>query len=56
MVPKVKTCLDALKGGVSKAHIINGNLRGSLLCEVLTDGGVGTEIVMRKASHVRRSA
>jgi len=54
MVPKVKVCIDALKAGVSKAHIINGNAKGSLLCEVLTDGGVGTEIVMHKPDRVHR--
>ncbi len=56
MVPKVKVCLDALKAGVGKTHIINGSREGSLLCEVLTDTGVGTEIVMRKASRARRRA
>ncbi len=54
MVPKVKVCIDALKAGVNKAHIINGNAKGSLLCEVLTDGGVGTEIVMHKPTRVHR--
>lgn len=56
MVPKVKVCIDALKAGVNKAHIINGNEKGSLLCEVLTEGGIGTEIVMRKTFHARRTA
>jgi len=56
MIPKVKTCIDALRAGVGKAHIINGNKTGALLSEVLTDGGIGTEIVMAKKSRVRRSA
>lgn len=56
MIPKVKTCIDALNAGVGKAHIINGNKSGALLSEVLTDGGIGTEIVMTKKSLVRRSA
>lgn len=45
MIPKVSVCLSALDAGVRKAHIINGSTAGSLLCEVLSDSGVGTEIV-----------
>ncbi|MBF0274870.1 MAG: acetylglutamate kinase [Nitrospinae bacterium] len=44
MVPKVKTCLDALEGGVHKAHIINGSGK-TFVNEVLTDKGVGTQII-----------
>ncbi|MDD5085312.1 MAG: acetylglutamate kinase [Candidatus Omnitrophica bacterium] len=46
MIPKVKACLEALKGGVSKAHIVNGRLKHSLLLEIFTDCGIGTEIVL----------
>jgi acetylglutamate kinase len=46
MIPKVEACLDALKGGVGKTHIIDGRLRHSLLLEIFTDKGVGTEIVL----------
>jgi acetylglutamate kinase len=56
MIPKVNVCLDALRCGVHKTHIISGKREGSLLCEVLTDSGVGTEIVMRKRARLRRSA
>ncbi len=45
MEPKVLTGLNALAGGVSKVHIINGSLPHSLLKELLTDKGVGTEIL-----------
>ena len=45
MKPKVHACLDALDGGVSKAHIIDGRLDHSLLLEIYTDKGVGTEIL-----------
>lgn len=45
MEPKVLTGLEALAGGVSKVHIINGSLPHSLLKELLTDKGVGTEIL-----------
>lgn len=46
MIPKVEACLDALKAGVGKTHIIDGRLRHSLLLEIFTDKGVGTEIVL----------
>lgn len=45
MLPKVRGGLDALRSGVGKAHIIDGRMPHSLLLEVLTDRGVGTEIV-----------
>jgi len=44
MIPKVQTCLEALKGGVRKCHIISGRVPHSLLLEIYTDRGVGTEI------------
>jgi acetylglutamate kinase len=46
MIPKVEACFDALKAGVKKTHIIDGRLRHSLLLEIYTDRGVGTEIVI----------
>jgi len=45
MIPKVQCMLDALKGGVKKAHVISGRVPHSLLLEIYTDHGVGTEIV-----------
>ncbi len=45
MLPKVEACRAALKGGVRKAHIINGTVLHALLLEVFTNRGVGTEIV-----------
>ena len=44
MIPKVTACVRALRGGVDRAHILNGMLPHSLLLEVYTDGGVGTMI------------
>jgi acetylglutamate kinase len=44
MIPKVEACLDSLRAGVKKTHIIDGRLRHSLLLEIYTDRGVGTEI------------
>ena len=45
MLPKVNACLRALEGGVKKAHIIDGRIEHSLLLEIYTDRGVGTQIV-----------
>jgi acetylglutamate kinase len=45
MLPKVEACLRALDGGVQKAHIINGKVPHSLLLEILTEKGIGTEIL-----------
>ncbi len=46
MFPKVKCCLKALKGGVQKAHIVDGRLKHTILLEMFTDQGIGTEIVL----------
>ena len=45
MIPKVESCLETLDRGVRKIHIIDGRLRHSLLLEVYTSKGVGTEIL-----------
>ncbi|MBM4134483.1 MAG: acetylglutamate kinase [Nitrospira sp.] len=45
MLPKVQSCLDALDGGVQKAHIIDGRMPHAILLEIFTDRGIGTEIV-----------
>ena len=45
MIPKIQACLETLDRGVRKVHIIDGRLRHSLLWEVYTSKGVGTEIV-----------
>ena len=49
MLPKVAACLEALEGGVRKAHIIDGRMPHSLLLEIFTNAGVGTQIVKRSA-------
>ncbi len=46
MFPKVKCCLKALRGGVRKAHIVDGRLKHAVLLEMFTDSGIGTEIVL----------
>jgi acetylglutamate kinase len=45
MFPKVEACLAALDAGVKKAHIIDGRIEHSLLLEIYTDKGIGTQIV-----------
>jgi acetylglutamate kinase len=45
MIPKVEACLEAMQASVAKTHIIDGRQRHSLLLEIFTDKGVGTEIV-----------
>jgi len=49
MIPKVECCLEALKNGVKKTHIVDGRLRHAVLLEIFTREGVGTEVVR----HVR---
>jgi acetylglutamate kinase len=46
MLPKVEACFTALAGGVSKTHIIDGRISHSLLLEIFSDKGIGTEIVL----------
>ena len=46
MLPKVEASLTAVGAGVSKAHIIDGRISHSLLLEVYTEQGIGTEIVL----------
>ena len=46
MVPKVDACLDAIDGGVKKAHIIDGRIEHAMLLELFTAEGVGTEITL----------
>jgi acetylglutamate kinase len=45
MIPKVEACIEAIKGGVGKAHIVSGYQPHALLLEIFTTGGVGTEII-----------
>ncbi len=45
MIPKVQACVETLNKGVGKVHIIDGRIRHSLLLEVYTSKGVGTEII-----------
>ncbi len=44
MIPKIQCCVDAVKKGVRRAHILDGRIEHSVLIELLTDAGVGTMI------------
>lgn len=44
MIPKMRACLDAVRGGVSKAAIIDGREPHSVLLEIFTESGIGTEV------------
>jgi acetylglutamate kinase len=44
MIPKVQCCLDAVSGGVERAHIVDGRILHAILLEIFTDVGVGTLI------------
>lgn len=45
MLPKIRSAFDALEAGVRKVHIIDGRVKHSLLLEIFTDEGVGTEVI-----------
>jgi acetylglutamate kinase len=51
MIPKVEAALASLEAGVRKVHIIDGRLRHSLLLEMYTDVGIGTEIFLEEAER-----
>ncbi len=46
MIPKINACITALRGKVQKAHIVDGRIKHSLLLEIFTDRGIGTEIIL----------
>lgn len=48
MIPKVRSAFEALHAGVNKVHMIDGRIKHSLLLEIFTDTGVGTELVHSK--------
>jgi acetylglutamate kinase len=45
MLPKINSCVHALEAGINKVHMIDGRVRHTLLLEIFTDEGVGTQIV-----------
>jgi acetylglutamate kinase len=51
MLPKIEACLMALEGGVKKAHMIDGRIAHSLLLEIYTEKGIGTEIIRNPSAR-----
>jgi len=51
MLPKIYSCLAALEAGVRKVHMIDGRMQHSLLLEMFTDKGVGSEILGESLNH-----
>jgi acetylglutamate kinase len=49
MIPKVECCIDALRDGVAKTHILDGRVRHAVLLEIFTRAGVGTEVAQASA-------
>ena len=45
MIPKVRSATEALERGVGKIHLIDGRIPHSLLLEIFTKGGIGTQII-----------
>ncbi len=45
MLPKIRNCIEALKDGVSRIHIMDGRIPHSLLLEFFTNKGIGTAII-----------
>jgi acetylglutamate kinase len=45
MIPKMAACLEAVRGGVPQAHVLDGRLPHAVLLEIFTDSGIGTMIV-----------
>jgi len=46
MIPKVDSALTALKAGVEKVSFVDGRVPHSVLLEIFTDAGIGTEVVI----------
>ena len=44
MLPKIQSCIEAIQAGVRKVHLVDGRMAHSLLLEIFTQNGVGTEI------------
>ncbi|SHO51282.1 N-acetylglutamate kinase [Anaerocolumna xylanovorans DSM 12503] len=49
MLPKLKNCIDAVKGGVSRVHILDGRMEHCLLLEFFTNRGIGTAILSNES-------
>ena len=45
MIPKLECCVEAVRSGVSRAHILDGRVPHSILIEILSDQGIGTMLL-----------
>jgi acetylglutamate kinase len=48
MIPKLKCCMEAVQSGVEKAHVVDGRVENSIILELFTKQGVGTEVRMKR--------
>ena len=51
MLPKIQNCVDAIKSGVSRVHILDGRIPHCLLLEFYTNKGIGTAIIGDEEEH-----
>ncbi len=51
MIPKMEACLTAVRGGVPRAHVLDGRLPHAILLEIFTDSGIGTMVVPDRAGR-----
>lgn len=51
MIPKIRCCMDTIRGGVQKVFVLDGRVPHSILVEMLTDEGVGTMVIEKKKDN-----
>ena len=51
MIPKMDCCVESVRRGVKRAHIIDGRIEHSILIEMLSDEGIGTMIIQSAAQE-----
>lgn len=56
MIPKIHSAFTTLEAGVGKVHIVDGRVKHSLLLEIFTDEGIGTQMIHEEDALVRESA
>jgi acetylglutamate kinase len=55
MIPKIQSAFTTLEAGVRKVHIVDGRVKHSLLLEIFTDEGIGTQMIHEEDALVRES-
>ena len=56
MIPKIRNCIDSIRNGVRRVHILDGSAEHSILLDIFTDRGVGTAIMEREQQRYYRGA